>query len=78
MNEEFCFWSFSRWKQEVSEAGFKVLETPNDPLAGSRGYTSEWIVKNRLEGKVALHRMVNGRLERMGWPVTNMVLVAEK
>jgi hypothetical protein len=71
LNEEFCFWSFSRWKQAIAEAGFRVVEG-----AGmSRAYTSEWIVKHRFEGKVELLGEDGSRLE---WPVTNMVLVGEK
>ena len=61
--------------------GFRVRENPNDPTKWSRAYSSPWIVKNRFEGKVELYRQVGGqggRLEKLPYPVTNMVLVAEK
>jgi ubiquinone/menaquinone biosynthesis C-methylase UbiE len=78
MNEEFCFWSYEDWKRELCEAGFGVVENSGNAAAGSRAYRSEWIVKNRFEGKVELWRMRGGGLERMDFPVTNMVLVGEK
>ena len=75
MNEEFCFWSFSRWKSVLGETGFRVIENPNQPNAGSRAYGSPWIVQHRYENHVALHGDDGARLP---WPPTNMVLVAEK
>jgi SAM-dependent methyltransferase len=78
LNEEFTFWSFSHWKRVLGEIGFRVRENPNDPTKGSRAYTSPWIVKNRFEGKVELYRQQGGALERLPYPVTNMVLVGEK
>jgi len=78
LNEEFAFWSFSEWKNVLSESGFHVLENPNAPLAGSRAYASEWIVKNRYEGKVKLFERTDVGLNEMEYPVTNMVLVGEK
>jgi hypothetical protein len=78
MNEEFAFWSFSEWKQALTQAGFHVIENPNSPESGSRVYTNEWLVQNRYQDRLMLHRMVNGRLEPMAYPVTNIVLVGEK
>jgi hypothetical protein len=78
LNEEFTFWSFSYWKQVLGEIGFRVRENPNDPKRWSRAYSSEWIVKNRFEGKVTLYRQEGGKLVQLAWPVTNMVLVGEK
>ena len=75
MNEEFCFWSFDSWKRVLSQAGFLVLENPNEPAAGSRVYTNPWIVQHRYEGHVTLEDP-NG--STLPWPPTNMVLVAEK
>ena len=40
LHEEFCFWSFSRWKQALTQAGFKVIEDPNEPARGSRANAS--------------------------------------
>lgn len=67
MHEAFCFWSYPDWCRAVEQAGFRILE-------GSHAFTNPWIVANRLEGKARL--LVNG--EPAPWPVTNMVLIAEK
>ncbi len=75
MNEEFCFWGFTHWKQVLSEIGFQVLENPNQAEHGSRVYTNPWIVKHRYEGHVQLFSVGGASLV---WPPTNMVLVAEK
>lgn len=78
MQEEFAFWSFSQWKAALSGAGFQVLENPNAPEQGSRVYTSDWIVQNRWQGRVALYRKSYARLESFPYPPTNIVLVGEK
>ncbi len=78
MHEEFAFWSFSEWKAALVVAGFRVLENPNEPTQGSRVYTSDWIVDNRWKGNAALYRMVDGRLDALAYPPTNIVLVGEK
>jgi SAM-dependent methyltransferase len=75
MNEEFCFWSFSRWKQVLAETGFHVQENPNQPGQASRTYTNPWIVDQRYSVRVELLDF-NGSL--LPWPPTNMVSVAEK
>lgn len=78
LNEEFAFWSFSEWKQAITEVGFTVLETPNNPDKGSRTYANPWIVENRFVGKTDLYRMTDSGLEQMEYPVTNIILVGEK
>jgi SAM-dependent methyltransferase len=75
MNEEFCFWSFSRWKATLAATGFQVLENVNDLTSGSRAYTNPWIVEHRYEDRVEIFS-ADGT--KMPWPPTNMVLVAEK
>jgi SAM-dependent methyltransferase len=75
LNEEFCFWSFTQWKQVLAEVGFSVVENPNQPETGSRTYTNPWIVTNRYEGHAQLFTTSGSPLP---WPPTNMVLVAEK
>jgi hypothetical protein len=75
LNEEFCFWSFTQWKQALAEAGFHILENPNQPERGSRVYTNPWIVQNRYEGHAQLFTPGGSP---MPWPPTNMVLVGEK
>jgi hypothetical protein len=71
MNEEFAFWSFSDWKRELEEAGFKV-----HPL--SRAYTNQWIVDNRWKGKVELWAKEGEVLVAVPWAATNMVLVGSR
>jgi len=79
MFEEFAFWGFSQWKAALQTAGFHVVENPNDPETGSRVYTNPWIVENRWQGKVGLYEMGgNGRLARLPYPPTNIVLVGGK
>ncbi len=75
MNEEFCFWSFSKWKQVLAETGFSILENPNQPEHGSRVYSNPWIVQNRFETHAQLFTPGGSPL---AWPPTNMILVAEK
>jgi hypothetical protein len=70
MHETFCFWDFEEWKTHLQEVGFSVSEK-------SHAYTNDWIVKNRLEGKVELFADSNS-LERIAFPVTNMIMLAGK
>ena len=71
MHETFCYWDFSEWRQAVESAGFVVH-------SDSHAFTNPWIVENRYQGKVQLFQKVDGTLEPMAYPVTNMVLIAEK
>jgi hypothetical protein len=68
MHETFCFWDFSEWKQNLEMVGFKTMSE-------SKSFTNPWIVENRLQGKVEL---LDERLMPIPYPVTNMILVAEK
>jgi len=78
LNEEFTFWNFGEWKGELAAAGFRILENPNVPTELSRAYCNPWMVEHRFKGKVELLRAKGDGLEAMAYPVTNMVLVAEK
>jgi SAM-dependent methyltransferase len=75
MNEEFCFWNFSKWKEVLTEIGFQILENPNNVTEGSRAYTNSWTVEHRYKGQVEILEL-NG--QATPWPPTNMVLVADK
>jgi SAM-dependent methyltransferase len=75
MNEEFCFWNFSEWKQVLAEIGFKIYENPNNVAEGSRVYINPWIVEHRHTGHAEIFDL-EGQV--LPWPPTNMVLVAEK
>jgi hypothetical protein len=70
MHETFCFWDFEEWKQHLSHMGFVISKN-------SRCYTNEWIVKNRLNGKVELFSNTFQPI-RLEYPVTNMLIVAKK
>lgn len=72
MHETFCFWSFKDWKTILEKEGFRLAE-------GSKAYANPWIVNNRYKGKVDLFRKSEaGTLTQMDYPVTNMLIVAEK
>jgi SAM-dependent methyltransferase len=75
MNEEFCFWSFSQWKQVLSEIGFRIVPGLDQVSEGSRVYTNPWIVEHRYEGRV---KLLDPNGAAIPWPPTNMVIVAEK
>ena len=70
MHETFCYWDFDEWKEHLAQVGFSISEKSN-------AYTNEWIVKNRFDGKVELFRESN-TLERLAYPVTNMLMMAVK
>jgi len=71
MHETFCFWDFEEWTRQVEAVGFSV-----SPL--SRAYTNEWIVANRLRDKVELFEREADKLLTIPYPVTNMIMLAER
>ena len=78
MHEEFCFWSFSEWKEALARAGFLVFEDPANPTVSSRAYTSSWIAENRLSPHAGLFEKKGEDLRALPWPPTNIVLIGEK
>ncbi|GHN00591.1 hypothetical protein WSM22_20800 [Cytophagales bacterium WSM2-2] len=70
MHETFCFWDYAEWKNHLEEAGFTLSEKSN-------AYTNNWIVKNRLEGKVELFNDTSAPV-KMDYPVTGMIIIAQK
>lgn len=71
MHEAFCYWDFDQWTTAVQAAGFRVLPE-------SEAYRNEWLVENRFRSTVELFTEDNGRLEPLDYPVTNMLIVAER
>jgi SAM-dependent methyltransferase len=71
MHETFTFWSFSDWERALKEMGFEI-----SPV--SKAYVNEWIVANRLVGKVELFETVGENIKALPYPVTNMLMLAEK
>lgn len=78
MNEEFTFWDFSEWQEELRKVGFTIATDMAIPPQYSRVYQNEWIVKNRWEGVASLWIDGSGMLVPYPFPVTTMVLVGEK
>lgn len=72
MNEEFCVWPYRQWKAALSDAGFRVVESPTE----SRRYTNEWLAKNRFARRALVRDTQTGNV--LPWPATHMVLVAER
>ena len=68
MHEAFCFWSFADWARELDEAGLRVLP-------GSHAYVNDWRVQHSFQKRVRLYALDGTPLP---FPVTNMVLAAEK
>jgi hypothetical protein len=77
MHETFCFWTFGDWRAAVERVGFRVHPA-------SRAYVNPWLVENRYRGKAELFNRTSARggrgeeLVPREYPVTNMLLVAEK
>lgn len=77
MNEEFCFWSFARWREVLGEIGWRVIEAAPQTAFGSRVYVNPWVVTHRYERHAKL-LAVDEITRELPYPPTNMVLVAEK
>jgi hypothetical protein len=71
MHETFCFWDVLQWRQALERAGFAVHPD-------SHAFANPWIVENRYRGKVELFRKIDSSLQPMDYPVTNVLLIAEK
>lgn len=69
MHETFCFWDFKEWTAHLEETGFRIANH-------SKAYVNQWIVNNRLTGKVSLHEPQTAT--RLPYPVTNMIIEAVK
>ncbi len=77
MNEEFCFWSFTQWKNALNETGFELIEHEVSGDRLSRVYCNPWIAEHRFKDKVRISRP-EAPFVPLEYPPTNMVLVAEK
>lgn len=71
MHETFTFWSFTDWRHALEEVGFTVSTV-------SKAYVNDWIVANRLAGKVELFETAGEEIKPLPYPVTNMLMLAEK
>ena len=71
MREEFGFYTFDQWAEELGKAGFKVV-------GGSRPFRNPHITENMYKGKVAFYGFARGKLLPEDFPPTNMILAGEK
>jgi hypothetical protein len=71
MHETFCDWNFNDWKSAVEAVGFNVLPA-------SHAYRNDWLVENRYKNKIELYEKVDDSLVLLDFPVTNLLLIAEK
>lgn len=71
MHETFTFWSFEDWTSALEKVGFTIMPASN-------AYVNDWIVQNRLVGKCELFEHAGNSLQPMSYPVTNMLMIAEK
>jgi SAM-dependent methyltransferase len=71
MHEEFGYYSFSRWQEELTKQGFSIVE-------GSKPFHNPYIIDRRYRGNVSLFKKEGDRLVPVDYPPTNMILVGEK
>lgn len=77
MHETFWYWDYNNWSQAVQNAWFVVHQD-------SYAFRNEWIVENRWKGKIAMYTSKQDvpqryiELENIDYPVTNMLLIADK
>ncbi len=70
INEEFGYLTLPAYKNILRKIGFKIVSATN--------YKNPWIINNRWKGKAALFAGKNGRLKKIEYPDTNLVIAAEK
>ncbi|MCR4327505.1 MAG: methyltransferase domain-containing protein [Nanoarchaeota archaeon] len=71
MNEEFGFWSLSKWKDEIKKVGFEIVP-------GSKSFKSEYIIEKMYKGKAKIYKKEKGELLVLDYPDTNIILAGEK
>lgn len=71
MHEEFGFWSFSDWTNELKKIGFDIVP-------GSRPFKSKYIIDKMYNGKVKIYKKIGNELVLIDYPSTNMILIGEK
>jgi trans-aconitate methyltransferase len=71
MHEKFSYFSLIEWQEALEKFGFKITNESSD-------YSNPWIIENRFEWKAKIFKKIWEDLVLQDYPVTNMVLVAEK
>lgn len=70
IKEKYTYWTPEEAKQTLEELGYVNVRVIPDP--------NEWILKNRLEGKIELYEMTKNGLQYVPFPMSHMVVVGEK
>jgi ubiquinone/menaquinone biosynthesis C-methylase UbiE len=70
IKEKYTYWSAEEAQRILEEEGYVNILVIPDP--------NEYIVSNRLEGKIDLHEMSEGKLRKILFPATHMIIVGEK
>lgn len=71
IKEKYTYWTMEEARQTLNDIGYVNVRVIPDP--------NEYILNNRLEGKIALYELVDGgRLRLVQFPPTHMVIVGEK
>ncbi len=78
LHERFCFFSYSDWKKLYEQSGFRIIEDRANVENGSREIKNNWIIENRWKNAVELFRKFGSKLTKIDYPVTNVIIVAEK
>lgn len=71
IKEKYTYWTMEEAKKILEEIGYTNVRVIPDP--------NEYIIKNRLEGKIELYELSDDkRLQSVRFPTTHMVIVGEK
>lgn len=70
IKEKYTYWTTEEAERVLEEMGFVNVRVIPDP--------NEYIIKNRLKGKIELYEVKDGQLKPIPIPATHMVIVAEK
>ncbi len=70
IKEKYTYWSAEEAKAHLAEAGYVNIQVIPDP--------NQYILKNRLEGKISLFDSTDGELKAIPFPPTHFIIVGEK
>lgn len=70
IKEKYTYWTKEQAMEIMKNAGYEDVQVHEDP--------NEYILNNRLKGKIALFREGENGLEPMEFPATHMVVVGQK
>jgi ubiquinone/menaquinone biosynthesis C-methylase UbiE len=70
IKEKYTYWSAEDAQRILEEEGYVNVQVIPDP--------NEYIISNRLKGKIDLQEMREGKLKKIDFPATHMIIVGEK